>query len=99
MPALFEYSNVYASALQILKEKGYQLWFDSSENIFWAERDGWDFASESPCGLLGLVALYEYRAPTEYKEYWWRTEGIDTRDLPREPQPYASALVVRQPKR
>lgn len=96
MPTLSEYTNVYGSALQVLSEKGYQLWFDPRTNLYYAERDGWDFASESPCGLLGVVAMYEHRAPTEYREYWWRTDGIDTRELPHEPQPYRSVMLTQR---
>jgi hypothetical protein len=95
VPTLSEYSNVYASALGIISEKGYQIWFDKNANLFYAERDGWDFASESPCGLLGLIAMYEHVSPTGYDEYWWRREGIDTREVPGEPVAFRSVLVRR----
>ena len=72
MPALSEYSNVYDSALQVLDEKGFQVWYESGPDLYCAEKDGWDFAAESPIGLLGLVALWEQIGPAAYEEYWWR---------------------------
>jgi hypothetical protein len=95
VPALSDYSNVYGTALQVLQDKGYQIWFDPETNMFWAERDGWDFASESPCGLLGAVAIYEHRNPPKYQEYWWRKDEIDVLDLPRAPSPYRSILTTQ----
>lgn len=97
MPTLSEYSNVYGTALHVLRDKGYQVWFEPSNNLYWAERDGWDFASESPCGLLGVAAIYEHRKPPVYKEYWWRQEELDPRHLPQQPTPYRPALVTRRP--
>jgi hypothetical protein len=42
--------------------------------------------SDSPAGLLGMVAIYEHRSPTEYREYWWREDdSIELyRNIPRE---------------
>lgn len=94
MPALFEYTNVYGTALEILKEKGYQIWYQESDSTYWAEKDGWDFVSRSPCGLLGLIAIFEYRNPQHYREYWWRAEEVDLiSDVPKQPQPYRSVLA------
>lgn len=93
MPTLGEYTNVYNSALQLLREKGYQVWIDEQSELFCAEKGGWDFMAESPVGLLGLVAMHEHCAPADYEEYWWRNEGpLDYRELPRGPQPYESVL-------
>jgi hypothetical protein len=89
---LSEYTNVYGTALVILKKKGYQLWRDGTK-MFWAEKDGWDFCSDSPCGLLGLIAIFETIQPDAYREYWWRTpEQIDTAEMPEVPSPYKSGL-------
>jgi len=89
MPALAEYSNVYNSALLILRNKGFQVWLDESTGLYCAEKDGWDFQADTPCGLLGVVAIFEYKQPSEYREYWWREEGQDIySNLPRQPQAY-----------
>ena len=89
MPALFEYSNVYNTALLMLRERGYQLWYNK-DGLFGAEKDGWDFFSDSPCGLLGLVTIFESTKPPEFQEYWWRREGEELYGhLPDEPpRPY-----------
>jgi hypothetical protein len=86
MPLLYDYTNVYSTALTILRNKGFQVWRDPEGQLFWAERDGWDFASPTPTGLLGLIAIFEYQSPMVYKEYWWRErESTDYRDLPTAP--------------
>jgi hypothetical protein len=94
MPALSEYSNVYNTALLILQQKGFQVWYDERTSRFWAEKDGWDFTAESPCGLLGVVAIYEFRQPSAWREYWWREEGPDVYDhLPKKPRPFESVVT------
>lgn len=99
MPALSEYSNVYNTALLILKAKGYQTWYDEQSEVFGAEKEGWDFLSDSPCGLLGLIAIHEHRQPEEYREYWWRIEGEDLYgQLPSRPQPYSAVIHDRLSK-
>ncbi|NVB83602.1 MAG: hypothetical protein HOV81_34830 [Kofleriaceae bacterium] len=95
MPTLSEHINVYGTALQVLKDKGYQLWFEPETRIYRAERDGWDFAAHTPCGLLGVVAIFEHRQPTKYEEYWWRKEEVDELALPHEPRPYNSVLATQ----
>ena len=40
MPTLGEYVNVYNSALNTLRKKDYQLWYDEDSDMFCAERDG-----------------------------------------------------------
>ncbi|APR86767.1 hypothetical protein A7982_12116 [Minicystis rosea] len=77
MASLSEYSNVYNTAFLVLKSKGFQVWFNSEDETYCAEKDGWDFKSDSPCGLLGLIAIYEFKHPTIYSEYWWKEEGED----------------------
>jgi hypothetical protein len=74
MPTLSEYSNVYNTALVVLQQKGFQVWYDEALDAYLAERDGWDFQSETPCGLLGLVAIFEYKQPDAYGEYWWKED-------------------------
>ncbi len=96
MPALSEYTNVYNSAIELLRRKGFQVWFDKDAAMFCAERDGWDFMAESPVSLLGLVAIQEDISPEFYTEYWWRIEGpMDYRELPTHPQRYESVLRKR----
>lgn len=75
MPALSEYANVHSSAIMILREKGFRCWVDDGTQTYRCEKGGWDFLAESPVGLLGLVAMFEHIAPTQYREYWWRQDG------------------------
>jgi hypothetical protein len=96
MPALSEYSNVYNTALSIIKKKGYQLWYDEEAGLYCAERDGWDFMAESPCGLLGVLSIYETKQPSDYSDYWWREEIPNiSKNLPRRPEPYVSVTKRR----
>ncbi len=89
MAALSEYANVHNTALHVLYAKGFQVWHDKETDLYCAERGGWDFMAESPTSLLGVVAIYEYRNPSRYAEYWWREEGpADFRNLPSKPKPY-----------
>jgi hypothetical protein len=89
MPTLSEHSNVYNTALVILQKKGYQLWFDDETQSYCAEKDGWDFMAVDPCGLLGLVAIYELKQPARFADYWWREREPDLYgSLPRQPRPY-----------
>lgn len=93
MPALSEYTNVYDTALEILSRKGFQLWYDPTSELYGAEKDGWDFLAESPCSLLGLITIYEYQAPSSYREYWWRQDsGTQHTDLPTSPRGYRSVI-------
>lgn len=90
MAALSEYSNVYNTALLVLIKKGYQVWYEKKSDRYCAERDGWDFRSKTPCGLLGVVAIYEQKQPKECTDYWWRENGPDVYgSLPEQPpRPY-----------
>jgi hypothetical protein len=90
MPALSEYSNVYDTAVTLLQRKGFQVWCDRAAKLYYAERDGWDFASDTPVGLLGLVSIFEAANPTTYREYWWRLDqSAAAGTLPDEPtRPY-----------
>ncbi len=88
MPALTEYSNVYNTALLVLQAKGFRTWYDEGQQAYCCERGGWDFISPSPCGLLGLVAIFEWTAPEEFRAYWWRQDGPQvygnlTREAPK----------------
>ena len=40
--------------------------------LYCAERNGWDFSAASPTALLGLIAIFEATDPQHYSEYWWR---------------------------
>jgi hypothetical protein len=89
MPALGEYSNVYNTAILILQRKGFRVWYDEATDTYCCERDGWDFMANTPTSLLGLVAIFEYKQPATYREYWWREEGpFVYPDLPRTPPDY-----------
>ena len=86
MPALSEYSNVHATAFRVIADKGFRVWYDAHHDAYFAERDGWDLRADSPCGLLGLVAIFEHVGPSEFREYWWRLERDF--ELPRQAPDY-----------
>src|SRR4051812_47905700 len=96
MPALSDYTNVFGTALCVLAAKGYRLWHDKKTLLYYAERNGWDFCSDSPVGLLGVVAIFEAKKPERYEDYWWRDEQVSFRDLPTTPPRYKS-VVSRRP--
>ncbi|MDO9022289.1 MAG: hypothetical protein Q8S73_31490 [Deltaproteobacteria bacterium] len=99
MPALSEYTNVCNTAILILQERGFRCWADDKMEMFRCERDGWDFAAESPVGLLGLVAIFEHMAPAEYREYWWRKEGPAIYgSLPQEAPEFVPVSMRQRPK-
>ncbi|MDE9455918.1 hypothetical protein [Xenorhabdus bovienii] len=77
MPALSEYTNVYNTALNILDKKGYRVWYDEEIQGYCAEKDGWDFIGNTPCGLLGVIAIYEYKNPESFEINWWKDEEKD----------------------
>ena len=88
---LSDHSNVYNTAIRVLEKRGYQLWYDSEIECFCAEKDGWDFNSPTPTGLLGLVSIFEATKPVSYKEYWWRDEGdLTYTSLPSASRPYSA---------
>jgi hypothetical protein len=74
MPALSEYSNVYNTALVVLRRKGFQVWYEKARDVYCAERGGWDFEANTPCGLLGVVAIFEEKQPSNHREYWWKED-------------------------
>jgi hypothetical protein len=93
MPALSEYSNVYNTAILILERKGFRVWVDSKTSLYCCERDGWDFMADTPCGLLGVVAIFEFKTPKECGEYWWREDGPDRYgSLPTQAPEYVSVV-------
>ncbi|WP_200753103.1 hypothetical protein ACI703_11190 [Isoptericola jiangsuensis] len=55
-----------------------------------AEKDGWDFMADSPCSLLGIISIYEFKNPSRYEEYWWRDEGTSGGQLSSTPPRYTS---------
>lgn len=96
MPALTDYANVSATAVAVLRAKGFQVWFDDETKSCCAERDGWDFFSDNPVGLLGLVAIFEHVKPIEFSEYWWRLSR--NVDVPTQPLPYTSVIHAKHGK-
>ena len=95
MPALSCYANVHDTAVALLERKGYQVWFDAETDLFFAEREGWDFAADDPVALLGVIAIYEATAPRGYEDYWWRDRAATgaTQRLPRKPaRKYVSVI-------
>ncbi|MBI6547190.1 hypothetical protein [Xenorhabdus lircayensis] len=96
MPALSEYTNVYNTALNILDKKGYRVWYDKKLQAYCAEKNGWDFMGNTPCGLLGVIAIYEYKQPEEYQEYWWRDDEKRLyRNIPEETPEYTSIVYKK----
>ena len=96
MPALSQYANVNSTALAVLEEKGYQVWYEKETELYYAEKDGWDFAADDPCGLLGVVAIYEFKRPRQYSEYWWRHgSAADTKSVPTKPRRRYKSVVAR----
>jgi hypothetical protein len=89
VPALGDYPNVWDSALAVLEEKGYAVWHSPGADLYYAQRDGWDFAADTPTALLGLVAIYEHRDPAGYAENWWRAQPRHkSTELPATPPDY-----------
>ena len=96
MPALSEYANVSNTVFNILEKKGYQIWYDDEVDMYCAQKNGWDFMAYSPCGLLGLVNIYEFKKPEIYKEYWWRDNEKDLVDnLSRKKPKYISVIYQK----
>lgn len=89
MAALADHSNVIDTALDLLERKGFQVWHDKEQDKYWAERDGWDFVSRSPTGLLGVIAIFEATQPEAWREYWWKSPRVGLYEaLPDRPRPY-----------
>lgn len=83
MAALGENKNVYDAALEVLRSKGYRIWYDAPADTFCAEKDGWDFMADAPTSLLGLVAMFEHIKPERWEPYWWKLEGpVKYRSMP-----------------
>lgn len=92
MPSLSAYRNVFGAAHEALRRKGFQVWKDGE--LFWCEKDGWDFCADDPMQLLGLVSLFELVAPEQYEEYWWRLAY--EHEIPTAPQPYESVIFRKR---
>ena len=74
-------------------KKGFQIWYDKEMELYCAEKDGWDFMADTPCSLLGIIAIYEFKNPKLYSEYWWKEEKIDFRkNLSKERPEYISVI-------
>ena len=89
MASLGSHANVYNSCLRLLRLRGYALRLEGEldENghaynfIWFAEKNGEDFQADNPIELLGLTAIYEYKAPVgELEPYWWAIEGTNIRE-------------------
>lgn len=98
MPTLSDHINVYDTAIDTLTRSGYQVWYDESSDLYYAEINGWDFASATPVGLLGLVSIYERLQPAAYREYWWKSPNVGLLDsLPRRPlRPYSPVFARKK---
>ena len=96
MPALSEYSNVTNTAINILIKKGYRVWHIAENEMYCAEKNGWDFMADSPCGLLGIISIYEFKNPKKYEEYWWREEDISLKHALSSTPPQYTSVVEQQ---
>lgn len=93
MPALSEYTNVYNTALNILDKKGYRVWYNEEIQAYYAEKEGWDFISDTPCGLLGVVAIYEFKSPNKFQVDWWKDDEKNLyRNISKEVPEYTSII-------
>jgi hypothetical protein len=97
MPTLSSYTNVHDTAIQLLRDEGFQVWRDKSAGLYFAERDGWDFAADDPVALLGVVAIFKHRRPVGYVEYWWRNESAKgaSSSLPDAPERAYASVATR----
>jgi hypothetical protein len=96
VPTLGEYPNVWDSAIAVLEEKGFDVWRNEGHDTYYAQRAGWDFSADTPISLLGLVAIYEHRAPGSYTEYWWKAQPSHrSLDLPAVPPDYTPVIERR----
>ncbi|GGN85532.1 hypothetical protein GCM10010112_66040 [Actinoplanes lobatus] len=96
MPTLSEHVNVYTTAIAVLEQKGFSIWYDRENDTFCAQRDGWDFWADNPISLLGLAAIFEYKNPSEYTNRWWETEGsIRYPNVPETAPEYTPAYRLR----
>jgi hypothetical protein len=88
MASLRSHTDVYNTCLLLLRQKGYKLWVEgdldpdgcvSPLSLSWkAKKDGYDFQANNPIELLGLISLYELKAPSRpSKPQWWKIDGPD----------------------
>jgi len=99
MPSLSAYVNTENTALAILAQKGFRTWGDEAACLYYAEKEGWDFAGASFVELLGTVAIYEFIAPSVYKEYWWKIDEPWLLDsVPKQAPDYTPVWKKRDPK-
>ncbi|MDN0088686.1 hypothetical protein QVN42_15100 [Yersinia nurmii] len=96
MPALSEYSSVTNTAFNILDKKGYNVWYNNKLDMYCAEKDGWDFMADSPCGLLGVISIYEFKKPEKYQEYWWRDEDKDLLETLSDTPPEYTSVIYKK---
>ncbi|MBD2794407.1 hypothetical protein ID852_15690 [Xenorhabdus sp. 42] len=96
MPALSEYSSVTNTAFNILDKKGYNIWYNNKLDMYCAEKDGWDFMADSPCGLLGVISIYEFKKPEKYQEYWWRDEDKDLLETLSDTPPEYTSVIYKK---
>ena len=74
MSDLGSYLNVYNTALVILERKGWSLRYEKTDELWFANKDGWNLVADNPIELLGLVAIFEHHAPKKKTEYWWKID-------------------------
>lgn len=96
MPALSEYSSVTNTAFNILDKKGYNIWYNNKLDVYCAEKDGWDFMADSPCGLLGVISIYEFKKPEKYQEYWWRDEDKNLLETLSDTLPEYTSVIYKK---
>ncbi|MDB5335272.1 MAG: hypothetical protein JWN70_891 [Planctomycetaceae bacterium] len=79
-------ANVYNTCLRILRDRGHELEVSGDQlddgiyptDLHWiARKNGFTFSADNPIELLGLVAIFDFKQPTEDCPYWWTVEGAD----------------------
>lgn len=72
MSKLSSYLNVYNTCLVLLRNDGFELGHDKSNDTWTAKKDGFLFCGDNPIELLGLTAIYLKLKPKEQNENWWQ---------------------------
>ena len=72
MPHLSSYPNVFNTCLVLLRQEGFTLNYNKSNDTWEASKNGFSFLADNPIELLVLAAIFQKLEPKENTEYWWR---------------------------
>ena len=83
MSSLYAHANVENTCLRILQSKGYTLkmYEDGDHYLYEARQGDYHFLAHDPIGLLGLIAIYEFKGQPNGspQPYWWVVRGENVR--------------------